>query len=341
VDPVAPAAPSPRRLGAILGIVLAAFSGFAVGRWTRGASPTPPEGGGESRDDSPVVARVGDEEVRLSELDERWRQLSGAEQSFQVERGGKVSFLEELAEERLLAMEARRRGIDQEPAVRIALRACADRVLTRPLLARAVRDSAVSESEIQAWYEAHGEEWGQPLRVQVSEIVITSGPNSGPNDDTPDAATARAKADRLRAQAAAAGADFAGLARTGSEAPSAAYGGLVGWVQAGRLARTEEAAALTLQPGEISPVLEVPEGFAFFLAMAREEPTIPPLAQVRDEIVTTLLKDDEGALQRRYRVLIDELKTRVPFELHPERIESVPPAGQAPASSGPAAASGR
>ena len=319
---------NPSRAAIVAALALSAGlgGGFAVGRLTAphdaGAhAPAPAAATG----DAPVVvvARVGDETLTLSELDERWRQLSPAERAFHGARAKETQiasarehFLGELAEEILLAREARRRGLDARADIRAAVRACGNRIVVRPLLAKEVRESALPRSEMEAWYAANSEHFGRPARVQIREILVTS-TASGAGDTTTDAAAARAKADALRARLLA-GEDFAAVATSESEAPSAQYGGLVGWVTAGRFARAWEATALILQQGDVSDVLEIPEGFAILRADAREEATIPPLEEVQDEILDHLLGDDEGALQRRYNVFVRELRQREPVELHPE-----------------------
>ena len=286
---------------------------------------------------SPVVARVGDATLTLAELDERWRQLSPAEKSFQGSEArrlgmgsGREHYLEELTEELLLFAEARQRGMDARADVVAAVRGAQRRLATRPLLAEEVRRSAVPESEIEAWYREHSEELGKPGRARVSEIVVTSGV-SGPGDETKDAASAREKADRLHARAEA-GEDFAALAREGSEAPSAGYGGLLGWVTEGRLSRAWEERAFTLAPGGISEVFEIPEGFAFLRVDEKEPSTVPPLAAAHDEILDRILQDDQDALHRRYVVFVEELKRTATVETHPELVRQ--PEGSAPAAPG-------
>ena len=328
------APPSSRAaLGVLAALLLGALAGFAAGRLMgRAPSPdAPPGSSAPAPDDSPVVARVGDDVLTKAELDERWRQLDPADRSFHGERArarrspsGRAHFLDELVDEMLLAREARRRGFQSRTDVRVALEACGNRVLSRPLLAQEVRGNAIPQGEIAAWYDAHPDHFGTPLRVQVSEIVVTS-TVTGPGDDTADAGSARAKADALRARAAA-GEDFGKLAASSSEAPSARYDGLVGWVVADRIGRPWESKALQMQPGEISEVIEIPEGFAILRADAREETTVPPLDEVREDVIEHLLADDEGALGRRYNIFLRELREKETVDVHPELVGQDDPA---------------
>lgn len=334
-------APRSPRFSLALAVLAGAVAGILGARLSTQPASAPPASSAAPAppDTSPVVLRAGDETMTLNEFEERWRQLSPADQSFHGamarEQGlpsAKEHFLGEIEDELLLAREARRRGLDARADVRAAVRATGNRIVSRPLLAQEVRRAAVPRSEIEAFYRAHADRFGEPERVRMSEIIVTS-TSSGQGDDTPDAASARAKAERLRARAIA-GEDFAALAREGSEAPSAQYGGLVGWVTAGRLSRAWEDKALALQPGEVSEILEIPEGFAILKAGEKQPTTIPPLEDVEAQIIDELLADDEGALQRRYNVFVGQLRASEKPERHPELLRQdapVPASGDAPA----------
>ena len=76
-----------------------------------------------------------------------------------------------------------------------------------------------------------------------------------------DAKAARKLAEEVHAEASAAGADFAALAKKYSEDGSAEKGGELGSVGRGMFAPAFEAAAFALKPGETSAVVETDFGF--------------------------------------------------------------------------------
>ena len=76
-----------------------------------------------------------------------------------------------------------------------------------------------------------------------------------------DAKAARQLAEKVHAEASAAGADFAALAKKYSEDGSAEKGGELGSVGRGMFAPAFEAAAFALKPGETSAVVETDFGF--------------------------------------------------------------------------------
>ncbi|MEQ1508379.1 MAG: peptidylprolyl isomerase, partial [Myxococcota bacterium] len=96
------------------------------------------------------------------------------------------------------------------------------------------------------------------VEVEVRQIVVGwQGAWKSASTRTRD--QAKARIDALAAQLAAGG-DFAALARSSSEDPSASVGGALGPVARGQLIPAFEEAAFALRPGERS-VVESPYGF--------------------------------------------------------------------------------
>ena len=253
----------------------------------------------EGDDAGSTLVRIGDETLTAAQFEVRWNELLSPEtRRFHASRGGPRSYLDEIVDEILLAREARRRGVDERLVVREAVRTHVAHALSRPLLAEEVREGAIAETEVRAYFDAHVAEWSRPLRVEVSEIVVrTEG----------DPVGARAEAEGIR-QRALSGEDFAALARAHSDAPTSRHGGLVGWVVAGQFFQAYEAAALSLSPGEVSELVETSDGFAVLRASAREESQGPTFDEKRDAIRDLLLEEDPGALQRKYRLLVERLR---------------------------------
>lgn len=95
------------------------------------------------------------------------------------------------------------------------------------------------------------------------------------SEQTPEqlkAAKARAKkrAEEIRQQVID-GADFSRLARQNSDLPSAEDGGDLGVFQKDELAPYMRDAILALDVGDISPILETPNGYQFFKLLSRQD----------------------------------------------------------------------
>ncbi|SEE45720.1 peptidylprolyl isomerase [Pseudomonas migulae] len=112
------------------------------------------------------------------------------------------------------------------------------------------------EKQVRAFYEEHRAEMRRPEAVQARHILIKV-----PQDA--DAATVEAARLRLLELQVkiSQGADFASVARTGSEDASASEGGDLGYFPRGRMLPAFETAAFALAPGTVSEPVRTPLGW--------------------------------------------------------------------------------
>jgi len=141
----------------------------------------------------------------------------------------------------------------------------------------------VTDESVQAYYDAHQSDFATPEKAHLREILFVV---PGDADDAARAAI-RKTADDVLAQAKTG--DFAALAREHSGDPlTKDSGGDLGLVEQGKLDATLDDAAFALSPGQVSDVLETPRGFAILKLEEKEAAGTQPLAEVRDQITTTL-----------------------------------------------------
>ncbi|MBI4227618.1 MAG: peptidylprolyl isomerase [Candidatus Omnitrophica bacterium] len=175
-----------------------------------------------------------------------------------------------------------------------------DQITIQKLVDREVRSRiAVSPSEITAYYERHLDQFQGAEAVRVSNLLIRVG-------DGVDDRQAKAKAEALR-QAIHNGADFAETARRESQGPAAAEGGMIGWVERGRLMPEIEQAVFALAPGQLSPVVRSALGYHVFRLEERRAVQTKPLADVQSQIRDALSQE---RFQQRYREWIAKLRDR-------------------------------
>lgn len=112
------------------------------------------------------------------------------------------------------------------------------------------------EQQVRAFFEEHRAEMRRPEEVQARHILIKVPQQADP---------AVVEAARLRLVAMQAkisqGADFADVARAGSEDASASAGGDLGYFPRGRMMPEFEAAAFALAPGAVSEPVRSPVGW--------------------------------------------------------------------------------
>ncbi len=153
-----------------------------------------------------------------------------------------------------------RRGLNAE-----GWRATRRREVRFDRLARALMARRVEAAELEALFTRRHGEGGVRLRVrqilvstQVEATRFYSREEYFQERDAVDA-EARTLATELRARVVE-GTDFAALARERSDDESAARGGALGALWAGRYGAAFDEAVARLSPGELSPVVETPHG---------------------------------------------------------------------------------
>lgn len=189
----------------------------------------------------------------------------------------------------------------------------------------------VTDEEIQKYYEAHKSEpqFQQPERVTASHILINARPNliaqqlqreknlSGEalaKAAREELEKRRKVAEELRVKAAA-GADFALLARQHSEDPSSReQGGSLGTFARNSHTSSFDEAAFALKPGKVSAVVQTEYGFHVIKLTAREAARAQTLTEATPEIRRLLLAGREAAklteslkeIRRKAKIQINE-----------------------------------
>ncbi len=217
--------------------------------------------------------------------------------------------LQQSVQARLLAQEARRRGLAAD-ADRVAetmqriesqsggaegLAANLERAgVTREQLRATVEEAdliqvlvetqiapgiEVADADVDAYYADNPDAFENPEQVRARHILFKV------EQDAPDeeVAAARSKAEAARERALA-GEDFAELAKELSEGPSAPQGGDLGLFDRSRMVEPFASAAFDLAPGEVSSVVRTRFGFHVIKSEEKRPASTTPLDDVRDQI---------------------------------------------------------
>lgn len=224
-----------------------------------------------------VVARVAQHELGVEELAEMLAVNPNIPPQAEVVETVANLWVDYTMVARLLARDTTLADLDLGPMVEpyVEQRLFADlreQVLTI--------DTVVPEAELQ---EAFAEQ-APGQRVRARHILL-----SYPQDaDEAAMDSVRELAEELQERVTGDG-DFAALARQHSEDPgSARQGGDLGWFERGRMVQPFEDAAFSLQPGEVSDVVETPFGLHIIKVEERETPTwdVERGEQFRQRLVT-------------------------------------------------------
>jgi peptidyl-prolyl cis-trans isomerase C len=169
-----------------------------------------------------------------------------------------------------LEAEARKRKIDQEPAVQLKIRNYTQQLLANELLISLRKGYLKDEATLRAEYDKTKESYNQP---KVSHILVrTKGSQAAAKPGKPELneAQARAKAEALLARLSK-GEDFAKVAKAESDdGGSATSGGDLGYVPKGSMAANFEATAYALPTGQTSAVIQTEFGFHILRVTQRQ-----------------------------------------------------------------------
>ena len=222
----------------------------------------------------PVVAKVDGNPIMLSDL------VIAAQALGQEARGMPRQtlypmLLDQLISGRALAKEARRTGLDQDPAVRRQLQAAEDQTLEQALLHKEL-DPRLTDAAVRARYEKDiagkpGEE-----EVHARHILVAD-----------EAAAKKIIADLKK------GGDFAALSsQFSTDTGAAAQGGDLGFFKKGDMVPAFAAVAFAMKDGEISPEpVKTEFGWHVIQTIERRRAPAPDFEHARDDLRQRMIQE--------------------------------------------------
>ena len=189
-------------------------------------------------------------------------------QPFDIDGEDGQQIVEELIDQRVLANEARRLGLDNDPTARPRLVLAQDRALSEILLRRLI-EQRVTEDSLKALYDQQLETLRLDEEVRARHILV-------PTEDE-----ARQLMARLRA-----GADFARLARTQSiDEASAKDGGDLGYFTRAAMVEPFADVAFSTSAGEVSEPFETQFGWHIVKVEDRRQRRAPTFEELRPQLL--------------------------------------------------------
>lgn len=150
--------------------------------------------------------------------------------------------------------------------------------------------SQPSAQEVEDYYKANTADFEQPEQVHARHILFRLAPDASAEDKE----KVKQKAAAVLAQAKG-GADFAELAKQNSEDSSASQGGDLGLFPRGRMVPAFEQAAFALEPGQVSELVETNFGIHIIKVETKQAAGPEPLDQVRPRISSQLQRERASA----------------------------------------------
>jgi peptidyl-prolyl cis-trans isomerase SurA len=137
--------------------------------------------------------------------------------------------------------------------------------------------------EVERFYEQHKQQYMQPESERLSEILVSTG--QGGTDDPAKVAAAKAKADDIEARLHAGG-DFAQLAKTFSDGPTAATGGDLGQYKRGQgqLPKVLEDKTFALETNQYTDPILTRQGYIILKVVQHTAGGARPFKDVQDDV---------------------------------------------------------
>ncbi len=202
-----------------------------------------------------VLERLIEEKVIVDEARKKGMTVSGEDIERAVD-GVVQDMIRGTGSEDAFRVQLQREGLTEEELRDLYRPRLEAQILASRLVRREVNtDVDVTDAEVEAYYNEHkGEFPERPETVRLSHIYVSV------KADSLAYAQAREAAERIRGQVLA-GEDFEKMARQLSADPSARKGGDIGYFKRGQLDPAFEEAVFSLEPGEISDVVQTRLGF--------------------------------------------------------------------------------
>jgi parvulin-like peptidyl-prolyl isomerase len=186
--------------------------------------------------------------------------------------------------------------------------------LTREVIGQEVgRHIAITDKEVQDFYDAHKADFVREEKVYLSEILISTD-----GKDAAGMAAAEKKAKQLSSEASK-GQRFADLARDNSDASTAKDGGALGGYKKGDLNKTIEDAVWNLPRGAVTEPIKIPTGYEIFKVEDHTKAGLAPLADVKSEIENALYGPK---MQPRVREYLTRLRTQAFLQIKPGFVDT-------------------
>jgi peptidyl-prolyl cis-trans isomerase C len=242
------------------------------------------------RQEEPVVALVNGRAITQTEFDLRWGELSKATRARYEKEGGKRRFLDELITRELLMQEARRRGLDQDDAIRDKTQRYKEQLILDELLKDKLQSKVeVTQAELDAYYEQHASQLLDPLKANVSVMLL------------PNVYAAR----DLEAQVNRGG-SFAKFAQRYSiDEKTKAKGGELGPYRKGLVPPEVDAVVRTLKLGMVSAPIKTDNGYYLVMLTPLDETIIQADLATQERLRQELLSDKR---RKRFEEVIADIR---------------------------------
>lgn len=261
-----------------------------------------------------VLASVGSELLTTAEFE-----AAMARRGVQDE-AGKRELLDELVRDLRILHAAKELGLEDDPEVRAAIRSILVGAHRAHSGLAGEAAPSPSEEEVQAYFNGHPDEFRIPPRIRVAMIRVAVA--EGMDGEARATRRNRMEEALIEARALPGASHFGALSVNYSEDQETRYqGGDLGYVtpEDGRLPPAVFAAAMELEPGGLSTVLETPDGLYLLKLIEKTPESVQPFRLAAPAIRAKL----RAALERERETDYFRELERIPVRSAPDRLQAL------------------
>lgn len=276
-----------------------------------------------------VVAKIGDREVTLGDLEQRLLAEPPVVQSQFASVQKRKEYLAKLVQFEVMVLEGQRRGLDKDPEVVEAMRQAMVRKYLQTALPDDVDPKSIPEADLKAYYEANPGVFHKPEQAEVSHILLSD----------------KAKAEQVRseiergaegntAKLVALWNDY--VVRVSEDKVTAPYLGALGLVSRAlppgatpaeqeRFAALPKAlveAAMALEPFTLGPVVQSDKGFHVVLVTSKSPAVEKSFDDAKESIRARIAKRERDLRRQR---LLEDLRAKAKVQIDDDAVRLIPP----------------
>ena len=241
-----------------------------------------------------ILAKVGTLTVTESEVEEFLAELGQRGAAYNNPEGRRA-VLNQLIDNKLLLLDARRNLYEGEAAFRDELNRLKERLLVNYAGEKAISGVNVSDDDARKFYDENPSEFVSGESVNASHILV---------DNEEKALEILEKINT--------GATFEDMAREFSSCPSKENGGNLGDFGRGQMVPEFDEAVFKMEVGEVTGPVKTQFGYHLIKLNAKNEESIPSLEEVKPQLKEMLLRDKQ---RKAYESRINQLKILYPVDI--------------------------
>ncbi len=254
---------------------------------------------GESND-ATVIARVGNTEVKVSELRAYVQGLSAEAQKELADNPAALNRVVRSYVARTLVLdEAEAADWEKKPEVAAQIARAREATIVASYLSAqtAPPKDYPSAAEIEKAYTANKARLLVPRQYQIAQIFVAVAPDA----DKAAQEEVLKKVSEIQKRLRQKGANFEAIAReTSEEASSAERGGLLGWVSETAMVPDVRSAVSGLEKGGVSEPIKMADGWHLVRLLDTKPATVPPLASVQEVLASSLRAQKQAENEQAY-----------------------------------------